>query len=106
MEKVGLNCELCPDTAVERRANLLCMGTRRKIIQRRNGLDGYRMIPAEALPIKGNDTAGDGLGKVLAFKLRRTKAPLARHCAYYPISIRRTACEVVLMDGVGTANGC
>lgn len=98
--------EQCPDTAVERRANLLCMGTSRKIIRRRYGPDGYRAIPAEALPIKGNNTAGDGLGKVLAFKLRRTEAPLARHCVYYPTSIRRTACEVVVMDGVNTVNRC
>lgn len=51
--------ELCSDTAVERRANLLCMGASRKIIQRRYcmGLDGYREIPAEALPIKGNNNS-------------------------------------------------
>lgn len=98
--------ELCSDTAVERRANLLCMGTSRKIVRRRYGLNGYCVIRAEILPIKGSITAGDGLGKVLAFKLRRTEAPLARHCAYYPISIRRLACEVVLIDGVGTANNC
>lgn len=50
---------LCSDTAAERRANLLCTGTKKSIIQRRQWVQmDTRKIPAEALPIKGNSTAG------------------------------------------------
>lgn len=57
---------LCSDTATERRANLLSMGTNKSIIQRRQWAQmDTREIPAEALPIKGNSS----WGKVLAFKL-------------------------------------